>query len=141
MTTWSYTDTGLDTDPWIINSITATPDTPQPGSPWKLAIDTTVLETITEGAWLDVTVQLGLIKLLQKRYDLFECLNGKHPEIPLTLDDKQDGPIGKGHVGMTLALNLKREVPPAKFKILVRGYTVEEDDLFSIDATVDFTTT
>lgn len=141
MTTWRYTDIGRDTDPLIINSITATPDAPQPGSPWKLAINATVLETIKEGAYLDVTVKLGLINLLQKRYDLFECLNGKHPEIPLTLDDKQVGPIEKGKVDMTLALNLKREVPPAKFKILVGGYSAEEGDLFSIDATVDFTTT
>ncbi|WTC75278.1 ML domain-containing protein [Streptomyces anulatus] len=114
MTTWRYTDIGRDTDPLIINSITATPDAPQPGSPWKLAINATVLETIKEGAYLDVTVKLGLINLLQKRYDLFECLNGKHPEIPLTLDDKQVGPIEKGKVDMTLALNLKREVPPGQ---------------------------
>ncbi|WP_405550760.1 ML domain-containing protein (plasmid) [Streptomyces globisporus] len=140
MTTWDYTDNGLDTDPLIINSITATPAKPQPGSPWKLAIKATALEVITEGAWLDVTLKLGLIKLHQKRYDLFGCLGGKHPEIPLTLDGKEVGPIEKGNVDMTLALDLKREIPPAQFKILVRGYTVDEEDLLSIDATVDFKT-
>lgn len=111
MTTWDYTDNGLDTDPLIINSITATPAKPQPGSPWKLAIKATALEVITEGAWLDVTLKLGLIKLHQKRYDLFGCLGGKHPEIPLTLDGKEVGPIEKGNVDMTLALDLKREIP------------------------------
>ena len=48
------------------------PDPPVPGKNLTVTVDADVLETIEDGATADVTVKLGLIKLLQKTFDMCE---------------------------------------------------------------------
>lgn len=55
-----------------LKSITVSPDPPVPGKPLSVTAVADVLETIEEGAYADVLVKLGLIKLLQKRFDVCE---------------------------------------------------------------------
>ncbi|TGB10002.1 ML domain-containing protein [Streptomyces sp. MZ04] len=139
MTSWSYEDAGRPTDPLQIRSLSPTPEEPKPGSQWKVAIKAEAEETIGSGAYFDLTCKLGMVKLLRKRYDLFACLRGEYPEIPLTLDaGAPEGSIDKGSVEMTLALDLPREVPQAKFKIEAIGYTADDDDLCHLVIDVDF---
>ncbi|WP_406058960.1 ML domain-containing protein [Streptomyces sp. NBC_01077] len=136
MSTWDYEDAGLPTDALQIQSITITPDPPQPGSPAKMTIKATVQEAIEEGAFYNLTVKLGLIKLLQKQIDLFEELrSGTLTVTP----DPAGGPIKPGEVELTYALNLPREVPKAKFNLDVAAFNANEEDLATLKFRFDFT--
>lgn len=73
-------------------------------------------------------MQLGLIKLLTRSFDL--CDN----EFV-----KLKCPVPKGPVSWTTETAvLPREVPRAKFRFMAVGMTVEDEDLFSVEAEVDF---
>jgi hypothetical protein len=64
--------TGLATDPIQIKSIKVSPDPPQPGQNLTVEVEADVINKIDEGAYADVTVKLGLVKLLQKQFDVCE---------------------------------------------------------------------
>lgn len=139
MTSWSYyTDAGLPTDPLQVESIALTPDPPKPGADLKGVIKATVTAEITDGAYADVMVKLGLIKLLHKRFDLFAELKKDGSPWSLTADSGNGAPVTPGRVELTFDGRLPREIPKAKFIVIVRAYTVDEDDLAALDFKVDF---
>lgn len=55
-----------------IKEINVTPDPPAPGKNLTVNVKAEVLKTVDEGAWAHVVVKLGLIKLLQKDFDICE---------------------------------------------------------------------
>ncbi|MDV5146227.1 ML domain-containing protein [Streptomyces sp. SBC-4] len=137
MTNWSFTDAGMPTDPLQIESAILTPDTVKPGGEVKLTIKGTVQQAIEDGAYLDVSVKLGLVKLLQKRFDLLgELRNGPTGGWAAT-PDPAGGPIKPGKVELTYTMQLQRETPPSKFVVNVRAYTVDDDELASLDFRID----
>ncbi|MFD0073671.1 ML domain-containing protein [Streptomyces sp. NPDC127166] len=140
MANWSYEDRGLPTDPLRISSITVTPDPPKPGADAKLTIKGTVQTAIEDGAYYDLTVKLGLIKLLTKRVDLFEELrNGSSTSGWSITPDPAGGPVKPGKVELTLAMSpLPREIPRAKFLVEAQAYTADDDDLASLRFQFDF---
>lgn len=139
MTSWSYSNAGLPTDPLQIDTVTITPDPPRPGGEVKLTIKGTVQEAIEDGAYFDVTVKLGLIKLLQKQFDFFQELrDGSPTEGWSASPDPAGGPIKPGDLELTVTMQLPREVPQAKFNLAARGYTAADDDLAALDLRFDF---
>lgn len=140
MAGWSYVDRGLPTDALQIKSMTVTPDPPKPGSPVTLRIDATATRAIEDGAYFDLVVKLGLIKLIERKYDLFAELRGGGAEGLELSCDTSDGkrPMPKGDTVLTAVIGLPREVPRAKLKLQVRAYTVDDDDLAAVDFDVDF---
>ncbi|MFF7638414.1 ML domain-containing protein [Kitasatospora sp. NPDC008050] len=138
MAKWSYVNAGSETDRLQIESITVTPDPPKPGADLKGVIKATVTAEITDGAYAEVTVKLGLVRLLQKRYDLFAELKKDGSPWSLTADSGGGAPVAPGKVELTFDGSLPREIPRAKFTISVRAYTVDDEDLAALDAQVDF---
>ncbi|MFJ8477967.1 ML domain-containing protein [Kitasatospora sp. NPDC094011] len=140
MAGWSYEDEGLPTDALRINSLSVTPDPPKPGSTVTLRIDAAATRTIEDGAYFDLTIKLGLVKLLHRRFDLFEELRGGGSEVLKLSCSTSDGksPIPAGGTVLTAVIDLAREVPRAKFRLDVRAFTVDEDDLAALKFDVDF---
>lgn len=89
-------------------------------------------EIIEEGATADVTVKLGLIKILKKTFDICEELRNANATIRC--------PIETGLHTVEHTVSLPREIPRAKFVVDVLGYTAQEDDMFCTKLTVDFIT-
>ncbi|GAB7185978.1 hypothetical protein ATKI12_5809 [Kitasatospora sp. Ki12] len=138
MTGWEYENVGLPTDPLQIESITVTPDPPTRGQADVFTIKAAALADIADGAYLHVTVKLGLIKLLTKQFDLFSELRGEGGlKLSCSTSDGKN-PIPKGDTTLTLTMDLPKETPQAKFGIDVRGYTVDDDDLLALKVKVDF---
>ncbi|KAF8271402.1 ML domain-containing protein [Lactarius quietus] len=129
---WSYEDCGLNTDAIQIDSITVSPDPPKPGQDLTVTVKAHAQERVQEGAYADVSVKLGLIKLLQKQFDLCEEARNANTSVQC--------PVEKGAYEVVHTVTLPKEVPRAKFTINVRGYTVDDDDLFCVDLKVDFMT-
>ncbi|MDH6130710.1 hypothetical protein P3T37_000077 [Kitasatospora sp. MAA4] len=140
MAGWSYTDAGLPSDPLQIESLLVSPDPPKPGSTVTLRINAVAVEAIEDGAYFDLVIKLGLVKLLQRRYDLFEELRGGGVDALKLSCDTSDGkgPIPKGRTVLTAVIDLPREIPRAKFMLNVRAFTVNDDDLAALDIKVDF---
>jgi len=127
---WRYTDCGLPTDPIQIDSIDVSPDPPQPGKDLTVLVKATALERLEEGAYADVTVKLGLIKLLKKQFDLCEEARNANTTVQC--------PVEEGSYEVTQTVALPKEIPKAKFVVEVRGYTVEDEPMLCLDLHVDF---
>jgi len=127
---WNFIDCGLPTDVIQIESLTISPDPPKPGEDLTVKVSAYVTKTIEDGAYADVTVKLGLIKLLQKRFDVCDEAQKNNAEIQCPVE------AGQHHVEQTVAL--PKEIPPAQFVVMVRGYTVDDEDMLCADIKVDF---
>ncbi|GMK59012.1 hypothetical protein CspeluHIS016_0700270 [Cutaneotrichosporon spelunceum] len=127
---WRYVDCGLPTDPLQIESIKLSPDPPKPGKELEVKVQASALEQIEEGAYADVTVKLGLIKLVQKQFDLCEEARKANASVQC--------PVKEGPYTVVQKVDLPKEIPKAKFVVNIRAYTVDDDDLACLDLVVDF---
>ncbi|KAF9460819.1 ML domain-containing protein [Collybia nuda] len=127
---WSYSDCGLASDVVQIESINVSPDPPKPGQALTVTVKAAVTSPIEEGAYADVVVKLGLIKLLQKRFDLCEEAINANATVQC--------PVEAGVYTIAQTVDLPREIPRAKFSVSVRGFTGEDEDMFCVDLKVDF---
>jgi hypothetical protein len=127
---WEYAVCGSDTDVVEIKSIEVSPDPPQPGQDLTVNVVAYAHEVVKEGAYVDITVKLGLIKLLQKRFDV--CEEARNSDVDI------ECPIEEGPYNVTQTVALPKEIPPAKFVVEVKGYTVDDEDLVCVNLKVDF---
>ncbi|TFL03557.1 ML domain-containing protein [Pterulicium gracile] len=127
---WSYTDCGATSDPIQVQSIKVSPDPPKPGEKLTVTVNAEVTEEVEEGAYADVVVKLGLIKLLSKQFDLCEEARKANATVQC--------PIKPGQYEVIQSVDLPKEIPKAKFTVSVRGYTIDDDDLACVDLKVDF---
>ncbi|ETW87295.1 hypothetical protein HETIRDRAFT_243667, partial [Heterobasidion irregulare TC 32-1] len=125
---WGWTNCGSASDPIQIESIEVTPDPPKPGQDLTVLVKGTAQDA--EGAYADVTVKLGLIKLLHKQFDVCEEARNANASVRC--------PVEKGYYEVEQTVTLPKEIPQAKFTVNVRGYTVDDDDLLCLDLVVDF---
>jgi len=123
-------DCGQPEDAITIKSITVSPDPPQPGQNLTLTAVGTVNVVIEAGAYADVTVKLGLIKLIQKRFDVCEEAQNANASIQC--------PVQPGEYELVQTVALPKEIPPAKFSVSVRGFTADELDMVCMDLKIDF---
>jgi len=127
---WSWVNCGLPSDAVEITSVEVSPDPPLPGNDVTVTVAGKVVDEVKEGAYADVTVKLGLIKILQKTFDLCEEARNANTSVQC--------PVKTGDYAVTHTITLPREIPPAKFGVNVRGYTADDDDLLCIDLVIDF---
>ncbi|MFD4865231.1 ML domain-containing protein [Streptomyces sp. NPDC058412] len=106
-----------------------------------MTIKGTARQKITDGAYMKVTVKLGLIKLLTKDYDLFQLLKGDTSNgWTLTrAGGTSADPIEEGDVELICAFEpLAKELPPGNFSVDVAAYSADDEDLFSIKCRVNW---
>ncbi|KAI0815123.1 ML domain-containing protein [Irpex lacteus] len=127
---WSWESCGEASDPIHIKSIEISPDPPVPGKNLTVKVVGEALEVVEDGAYADVVVKVGVIKLLQKEFDL--CEEARNADVDLTC------PIEKGLYTVTHTVELPKEIPPAPFKVSVNGFTVEDDPLVCLNLQIDF---
>ncbi|KAG0708943.1 ML domain-containing protein [Suillus ampliporus] len=130
MESWSYSDCGLPSHAIQLKSISVSPDPPKPGQDLTVTVVGTAQERIEEGAYAEVVVKLGLIKLLSKTFDICEEARGANTTIQC--------PVEEGDYTVVQTVALPKEIPQAKFKVSVRGYTADEDDMLCLDLEVNF---
>ncbi|KAJ7655918.1 ML domain-containing protein [Mycena rosella] len=128
--TWGWKDCGSDDDPVHIISIAVSPDPPKIGAPLTVSINAAVTETIDEGATADVLVKVGVIKLLQKTFDLCEEARNANATVSC--------PVTPGAYTIVQSVELPKEVPKLKYVINVQGFTQDEEPMVCVDLTVQF---
>ncbi|KAF7318692.1 ML domain-containing protein [Mycena chlorophos] len=127
---WEYIDCGLDTDMVQLESFRISPDPPVPGQNLTVNVVGIAREPIKNGAYADVTVKLGLVKLPPKRFDVCEEAKNAKAEIQC--------PVEPGRYEVEQTVTLPKEIPPAKFVVTVRGYGAEDQDMLCLDLVADF---
>ncbi|KAI9105697.1 ML domain-containing protein [Phlyctochytrium arcticum] len=120
----SVSDCGAPDDVFHLESITVTPDPPQRGQLLTVDVKGHLDEAIDVGATVDVRVKLGLIKLLDKTFDLCEEIKQIGRECPL-----EKGPI---HVNHTV--ELPRELPPGRYQVFIEATNFDEKHAACIKA-------
>ncbi|POY75239.1 hypothetical protein BMF94_1609 [Rhodotorula taiwanensis] len=136
MTQWGWTDCGLaNDDPLKIESLQVTPDPPKPGRNLTINATGKVSKRIEvsdphrlltseypmqKGTSADVTVKLGLIKLLTKRFDLCEEL--------VNIKSSLQCPIEPGTHDFTASVDLPAEIPRAKFVVSAKIITPDDTE-------------
>ncbi|KAJ7655915.1 ML domain-containing protein [Mycena rosella] len=127
---WQYVDCGLETDAFHLKSLTVSPDPPVPGKNLTVTVTGDVLQPIQDGAYADITVKLGLIKLIQKTFDV--CEEARNANVSVRC------PVAKGTYEVKHTVKLPNEIPRAKFTVAVRGYTADDGDMVCLDLFIDF---
>ncbi|KAI0704955.1 ML domain-containing protein [Cytidiella melzeri] len=127
---WSWEDCGNPSDPVHIKSIDISPDPPLPGANLTVKVVGEASTTVEDGAYADVMVKVGLVKILQKEFDL--CEEARNAEADIQC------PIEKGTHEVTHTVELPKEIPPAPFLVNIRGYTVEDEPMVCLNIKIDF---
>ncbi|KAL9716170.1 hypothetical protein Ac2012v2_000615 [Leucoagaricus gongylophorus] len=128
---WKYSLCDNDEDPIVnIKSIQLSPDSPSPGKELTVKVKAEASETIEDGAYAEVTVKLGLIKLLSKEFDLCEEAHNANTSVQC--------PVAPGLYEVQQTVSLPKEIPPAKFQIRVESFSVDDELLFCLDIEADF---
>jgi len=127
---WGYTLCGSETSAIQIKSLAVLPDPPMPGQNMTVMLTGEVLEDIEEGAEVDVTVKVGIVKLLTRTFDMCEQARNANASIQC--------PVAKGDHEIEHTVALPKEIPPAKFIVNMRGYTANGDDMVCVDLHADF---
>ncbi|PPQ97561.1 hypothetical protein CVT26_002346 [Gymnopilus dilepis] len=106
---WDWKDCGQDTDAVRIQSIDISPDPPKPGKDLTVTVTGIAKERIEEGAYVDVTVKLGLVKILSKEFDVCEEAQNANASIQC--------PVEEGTYTVKQTVELPKEIPPGKYSL------------------------
>ncbi|KAG6034930.1 hypothetical protein E4U41_006294 [Claviceps citrina] len=121
---------GKKTDGYIeINSVDLSPNPPAAGKQLVIKAHGSVKKTIEEGAYIDLTVKYGLIKLLSTKADLCEQMG----EVNLKC------PVQPGERVITKSVDLPKEIPPGTYTVIADVFTAKDERITCLTATVRFT--
>ncbi|KAI0931979.1 Phosphatidylglycerol/phosphatidylinositol transfer protein, variant 3 [Taiwanofungus camphoratus] len=104
---WDWTDCGLSIDPVHIKSIEISPDPPVKGKDLTVTVIGTADKLIEDGAYADVVVKVGSIKLLQREFDV--CAEARNANASLQC------PVEEGRHEVTHTVTLPKEIPAGMF--------------------------
>jgi len=108
--------------------INLSPDPPLKGKQLTIEALGWLKEEVGYGSYVDVTVKLGLIKLLQKRFDLCEESQKVNKQCPLE----------RGRQELSTTVNLPKEIPPGKYVVDALVYTPDNRRIACLKAVVIF---
>lgn len=121
----------METQILSITHIDLDPNPPQRNAELTIQGSGIVAKNISEGAYINVEVRLGYIKLLTQSFDLCELLDENDVE-------GLSCPIDAGEYDLVKKVEIPAEVPPGKYTVLARAYTVEDELITCITGDVIF---
>jgi len=111
-----------------IDLVELSPNPPQRGLNLTVSAIGHLSEDVDEGAYVDVDVRYGYIKLISQTYDLCEQVG----EVDLKC------PLSKGEYKLAKTVEIPDQVPPGKYIVYARAYTKDDEFIACITATVVF---
>jgi hypothetical protein len=115
-------------DVLTIESVELSPNPPLAGTDLVIKATGTVASTIAEGAYVNLQVKYGLIRLITTTADLCEQVQNVDLKCP----------IEKGALSIVKSVELPKEIPPGKYTVLADVYTVDDEPITCLTATVVF---
>lgn len=119
-----------------ITTLSLSPNPPIKGHNLTITADTIIKKTIVKGAYVDVDVHYGYLRLLNQRFDLCEQID----EYGGGGDGDGDVkcPIEKGRLEVNKEVTIPPQFPAGKYTIVGRAYTVEGEFITCLSTTVEF---
>ncbi|RLV91623.1 Phosphatidylglycerol/phosphatidylinositol transfer protein [Spathaspora sp. JA1] len=111
-----------------LEEINLLPNPPQAGANLTFTATGIVGKTIEPGAYVDVDVRYGFIKLIHQTFDLCEEIEKVDLECP----------INKGTQVITKIVEIPEEVPPGRYIVNARAYTKDDEYITCLTAIIDF---
>ncbi|RFU29737.1 hypothetical protein B7463_g6614, partial [Scytalidium lignicola] len=126
----TYCNANHDDDILILDHVNLTPNPPAAGATLTIEAVGTLLEKIEEGAYVNLQVKYGLIRLVNTQADL--CDQIKNVDLSC--------PIEKGKISIVKDVSLPKEIPPGKYTVLADAYTFDKKKIACLEAEVVFGT-
>jgi hypothetical protein len=111
-----------------LNKVIVTPNPPARGENLTFLAEGVLAQDIEDGAYVDVDVRYGFIKLLHQTFDLCDEIENVGLECP----------IKKGPQTIQKEVQIPNEVPPGRYIVYARAYTKDDEFITCLTATVDF---
>ncbi|KAK8052012.1 phosphatidylinositol/phosphatidylglycerol transfer protein [Apiospora rasikravindrae] len=111
-----------------ITSVDLSPNPPEAGSTLEIKATGTVFEPILEGAYINLVVKYGLIRLINQEVDL--CEQTEKADLKC--------PIEKGVLSITKSVEIPKEVPPGKYTVHAEVLNADDKPITCLEATVQF---
>ncbi|KAI0840895.1 phosphatidylglycerol/phosphatidylinositol transfer protein [Hypoxylon sp. FL0890] len=123
-----FCDTDHSNDIVKIESVDLLPNPPETGAELVIRATGTVFETIENGAYVNLVVKYGLIRLISTKADLCEQIKNVDLECP----------IEKGVLSLTKSVEIPKEVPPGTYNVYAEVVNHDEKPITCLQATVKF---
>ncbi|KAK7680113.1 Phosphatidylglycerol/phosphatidylinositol transfer protein [Cerrena zonata] len=104
------------------------PNPPQKGANFSFTAEGILAEDVEDGAYVEVDVRYGYIRLIHQTFDLCEEITKVDLECP----------IEKGKQVITKEVEIPNEVPPGRYIVNAKAYTKDDVFITCLSATVDF---
>lgn len=111
-----------------IYQVNLDPNPPLKGENLTISAEGVVKSVIEEGAYIDIDVRYGYIRLLKQTFDLCE----QTANVDLAC------PIQEGKITFETSVQLPQEIPPGKYTVVARAYTVDDEPITCLSITVEF---
>ncbi|KAH9468494.1 hypothetical protein MJO29_004898 [Puccinia striiformis f. sp. tritici] len=127
-----FQDCGHDSDPVRITSFEIDPNPPQLGQNLTVRVSGIIYRVIEDGAYMDVFIKVGLIATTRKRFDICEELSKAKVNLQC--------PMKPGQFDIVYETTLPKQIPPAKFTLVARAFTIDDSDMACANLLADFST-
>ncbi|SCV04837.1 LAMI_0H19768g1_1 [Lachancea mirantina] len=114
-----------------IRLINLLPNPPVRGENLTISAAGKLSKEVNEGAYVDVEVRLGYIKLLSQTYDICEELENNDV-------NGLSCPLSPGEYMLEKSVEIPGEVPPGKYSIVARAFTVDDEEISCLTGEVLF---
>lgn len=104
------------------------PNPPERGQNITFVATGFLSKDVEEGAYVDVEVKYGFIKLVHETFDLCEEITKVELECPVL----------KGEQVIRKTVEIPAEVPPGRYSVVARAYTNKDVFITCLTATIDF---
>jgi len=111
-----------------IDHVNLKPNPPAAGQTLTIEASGIFNETVEEGAYVNLQVKYGLIRLINQKADLCDQIKNVDLECP----------IEKGKVVLTKDVDLPNEIPPGKYTVLADVYTVDDRKITCLQTQITF---
>lgn len=108
--------------------VTIDPNPPVKGENLTFAATGVLAKDVGDGAYVDVDVRYGFIRLIHQRFDLCEEITKVDLECP----------INKGKQTIKKQVEIPEEVPPGKYTVIAKAFTADDEFITCLGAVVEF---
>lgn len=111
-----------------LHSVVISPNPPERGQNLTFIAKGFLEKPILDGAYVEVEVKYGFIKLVHQTFDLCEEIT----KVDLTC------PVADGEQVIVKEVEIPNEVPPGQYIVNARAYTKDDEFITCLSAVVDF---
>ncbi|KAK2616436.1 Phosphatidylglycerol/phosphatidylinositol transfer protein [Conoideocrella luteorostrata] len=111
-----------------IKSVDLSPNPPLAGKELVIKANGTVLKTIEQGAYIELIVKYGYVRLLKTTADLCEQMDEVNMECPVKPGDRL----------ITKTVELPKEIPPGTYHVEADVFAANGDRITCLTANVQF---